>query len=102
MSKQQCETNAAEGQSSSTVGLERMHGALKQIADMPEHAGGNMRQLAGDAIGLAPLGDRECHGCINGFGNHSTSCSMHHDQTSSQCAQWRWRSGSWVRDRPSR
>lgn len=59
------------------VELEQMQKALVQIANMPNDGGLNMRQLAGDVLGLPPVGQRDCHGCINGNESHSTSCPKH-------------------------
>ncbi|MBX9960939.1 MAG: hypothetical protein K2Y15_12455 [Burkholderiaceae bacterium] len=81
--------------------LAQHRAALRQIAEMPGHATTAMRQLAGDSIGMAPLGDRECHGCMNGDGGHSTSCTKHSDKTPNRLkgAQWTWSAehGKWVR-----
>lgn len=105
MSNHETQTEPAGGASALTDGLERMRCALRQIAEMPGHAGNSMRQLAGDAIGLEPLGDRECHGCINGEGSHSTSCTKHSDKTPSMLKgkQWEWneKHGKWMRSNDS-
>jgi hypothetical protein len=68
-----------DGVSAMSAELEqvRLRAALARIANMPGHCGNNMRQLAGDALGWPSVGQRDCHACLNGHGNHSTSCPEH-------------------------
>lgn len=68
-----------DGVSAMSAELEhlRLRSALARIANMPGHCGRDMRQLAGDALGWPSVHQRDCHACLNGYGNHSTSCPEH-------------------------
>lgn len=54
-----------------------------------------MRQLAGDAIGLPPVAQRDCHGCINGDDSHASHCTKHKSHPAVR--SFVWDGAEWVR-----